>query len=267
MKTPHSHSFHSTFATVACIASLALASQLHAQTVITTSTGDGADTFANRTSSATNYGANTTFQVRGSGSSDDRMGYLRFDLGSTNPATITSPSLQLVAAGAITANFTLWGLVNGTNADAVSTSGGWSETGLTYANASGRSGNSAMATSSGAQAGTPSSYAVQIGTFSLSGLTDGSSFTLGTGLTNATQSTDLTANLLSFLQSDTNQVISFVFTSSTNSSSAFYSKEFSSGSNAPALSFSAVPEPSTYALLAGGMMMSVALLRRRRSQS
>ena len=259
--------FRSTFSIIACVASLGVASQLQAQTVITTAAGAGADTAGIRTSGTTNFGASTTFSVRGNGTSDDKMGYLRFDLGSVNPAGITAPSLKFVAAGSITASFTLWGLVNGTNADALSTSGGWSETGLTYGNASGRSGSSTMATSSGAQAGTPTAYAVQIGTFSLTGLTIGTSFTLGTALTNATQSVDLGANLLSFLQADTNHVVSFVLTSSTNTTSSFYSKEFSSAINAPALSFTPIPEPSTYALVAGGMIMGVALLRRRRTQS
>lgn len=267
MNTPHPLPLlRHAFSALVCLTSLGLASHLHAQTTITTATGDGADAWVGRTGQTTNNGGATTFQVR-AGNSDERLAYLRFDLGSVVPANITAPSLTLVAASNITATFTLWGLVNATNADALVTSGGWSETGLLFTNAPARTGTgNALTTSSGAQTGDPTSYAVQIGTFDLSSITAGTSITLGTGLTNATQSVGLTSGLLSFLQADTTRDVSFIITTAgTTTALSFYAKEFSSAVNAPALSFSTVPEPSTYALVTSGLMMGVALLRRRRS--
>jgi len=272
MNTPHPLPLlRHAFSALVCVTSLGLASHLHAQTTtITTATGDGADTWVGRTTGGDdNFGTATSVQIRAPGASDERLTYLRFDLGSVVPANITAPSLTLVAASNITATFTLYGLVNATTADALSTSGGWSETGLIFNTAPARTGTSGitMATTSSAQAGDPTSYAVQIGTFDLSSITAGTSITLGTGLTNATQSVGLTSGLLSFLQADTNRDVTFVLTTGTTVGGTFqiYSKEFSSAVNAPALSFSTVPEPSTYALVTSGLMMGVALLRRRRS--
>ena len=256
---------------------LAFTASVQGQVVIrSTLDGNGSDAYGRRTNSATNFGAATALTVQGSGSSDESLIYLRFDLsglaGGLTSDSIRFPDLALTTVSASIPNtviFSVFGLVDGTNADRVPngdvTTGGWLETGtnsLTFTNAPGRNG-STVTTSSGAQTGTPTSYGTDIGTFTLA-LSGGTTFTLGSNLSNVdSESATFAANLENFLRADTNGVATLVIRSSVNTAYQFASKENAGTGNEPTLSFTLVPEPGAAGLIAlGGLGL---LMRRRRN--
>ncbi len=230
--------------------------------------GDGADTYANERETSTPQGNLGEVLVK-TDSASRRIGYLRFDIGALGAGVtsddIRDASLTMTTSGTSN-NFTfgIFGLVDMTDADRApthdATTGGWNElnaAGLTWNNAPARNGGSISTTTS---YGTPSSYAVLLGTFELSSIAANTTFTVGFTTTNATQSVDLAGNLEDFLRADSNGLASLVIrrSGSNNSTlSAFHSKENTGGFTPPTLTFNTViPEPVSLSILGlGGLCL------------
>lgn len=280
-------------ATAMMVGSSALASMIVDRT---TAYGHGADAHVHDGNSTTtrnnNFGASVGLSSNNNGNNSARPVYLRFDISGITNGDISAADLMLTLAST-TANssFTLWGLVDGTNADRIPTgsasTGGWVEGNKAGATATGdeirwsgrpaspsTSATPTLTTNSLSPTGTPSAYAVELGTFSWGATapTVGTTISIGANPSSGlTVSSGLAADLLAFLQADTNGVVSFVITrpSSNGSLLSFHSKENLAGAEStnnplfnPTLSMSIIPEPGSLALLAAGALM---LLPQRRS--
>lgn len=243
----------------------------------TTAYGDGADTSFQSNNASTVYGASTTLRLTNDGSGANRgYAYMRFDLAGVDATTITSATLQfnfnVGGDNASPGTFALWGLVDGTAADARPDSSGWSEASLNYNNAPARQLNSSntINTDANAQTGTPAGYGVKLGTIAFSNTSawfNGNSMSLGS--TNAmgsgsgvTFDANLAANMLAFLQADTTGVVTFMMRQETSNNRVMniWSKErFASTSEgiAPTLSVvgDAIPEPASLALFGLGSLL------------
>jgi hypothetical protein len=250
----------------------------------TTAFGSGADSFIDENAKTTVRGGEGVMTVKWQGTSGNvtRAAYLRFDLSglaSIIPGTasddITVPNLRLTANTAATNlgtdTFEVWGLTDGTDADRTVTgstaTGGWLETGtgaLIYNNAFAFGSERLQSTSSGTPAGT----GILIGTFS--GVTPGETVTVGASPSGATVDAGFAANLATFLQADTNGLVTLMIQrqNNTNTNAGFFSKENTAGAGAtlepsyvPQLSFTLVPEPAALGMLG---LAALPLLGRRR---
>lgn len=227
-----------------------------AATTITTADGIGADTFIQQNSSGTNFGNSGTFNIKDDGNNNRRMSYLRFDLGSSynQQATITDADLTFTLASSADVTFEVYGLTDGTAPDNRAT--GWGETTVTWNSPEGlRSGNA------------PSGNFTSLGTFDMTDFTDGALITFGANDSNTISSSGFSDNLNTFLQSDTNGLVSFAIIRSAGGSSSvtqFYSKNSTDPlANDPSLSFANIPEPGSYAFGLGIIAIGLVAYRQR----
>ncbi len=269
-RNPYTHfqmkirSFHSISSLLVLFGAVTAATlpSASAQTVLTTANGIGADTFIQNTSGTTtnNYGTADIIRVKtpatGSG---DRLAYFRFDLGAsfTGQSLIgnVSFSLTLQETGSLSDTFELFALSDLSTPDIRAT--GWSETGVTWNSSQGLRGSGTN----------PSGSFTSIGTFNLTSNTSGSIISLGSVTSNASTSSGFATNLNSFLQADTNGLVTFAMKRNTSAEPAitvFSPKENILLQPFPTLSFTAVPEPATNAVIIAGGVLGVVMLRRRR---
>lgn len=174
------------------------------------------------------------------------MGLIRFDVSEYIAESLTGATLTLTFTGAPnTRDFLVYGLTD-------QTLDNWEEATTSYSNAPG-----ILPADLGAYQIDTNVWS-QLGTFTISA---------GAG-TKSSETSSL--NLDNFLTSNTNGLVSFLLISNATTNIEYYfdSKENASG-NAPLLDLpnaTAIPEPSTYAMLFGvGALAGVILVRRRRS--
>ncbi len=198
--------------------------------VITTATGTGADSYVNYGSNqGVNYGSSETAQVL-MGSSNDylRKAYFRFDLssvsGSITEATlsfrVTSPD-NLTGGGPVK----LYGLNDGVTGE------DWSETGITWSNAPANTLGDTAALDSNA---------TELAAFA--------------NINSTTTTVNFTSEILSFLQADTDNNVTFIVTGGSYLTGSpirynFYTKENTSTEPFPTLAITTIPEPSSIALI------------------
>lgn len=202
----------------------------------------------NGTSANTNFGLATVDQVkRQDGSVFTRKSYIGFDLSGMGSFPVATATLDLMfvdsGAGATLAGttyqFEIFGLIN-------ELFDSWSESTITWNNAPANQTNN----------GLNSMMVASLGTFSLTGK--------GLGLYSFTSPA-----LIDFLNSDTNDMATFIIRRSTNqpSSTQNYVHAFASTEHpslaGPTLNVTPVPEPSTL-LCVGAGLIGLGLLRRRR---
>lgn len=179
--------------------------------------------------------------------SPERLGMFKFDL--TNPDGSASALVEFAVFDADTTSAdsysgSFWALDAGWTATGSKLGTDWDETAIHYSNAPG------MSTTTD---GPDSSAMTQLGTFSVTGGT--------------TPTFDVSISLLSdFLQSD-NTVTIAIFTSSQSGTGDnwldWFSSETGSATTAPQLTYTVVPEPSSFGLLAGMLGLTWVMLRRR----
>lgn len=234
--------------------------------IITTATGtNGADSWVQANSAGTNNGSSQVVNVRTSDSSTgtvrNDLTYLRFDISSIQPGTVTNASLGLYnnrapLGGSYNRKINVYGLLNG---DAGDSATGWTESGINYNNAPGLV---SPPPTNGSSSGIDSTRTVLLGYFTTGGTTGD---LISTG--------DLSA-LASFLNADTNGLVTLILATddTTNSNQERYaSKEATSLSSGPAVTAGtyaprlevsvAIPEPAS---LGGLGVMGLALRRRAR---
>lgn len=216
--------------------------------------GASADSFVaygGGSNAGVNYGSSNTLVLKGA---DDntavpepgtaRKTYIKFALSNSDPVTSASLTLNFVNSGIGTFDtasgydsaafvFNVYGLNNSATAEA------WTESGITWANAPGNNATSATLAS-----GTTT---MLLGTFAVTGK--------GIGTTVSFSSDEL----VSFLNADTNDSVTFIITRTGKITNGFYnnyshavaSRETGSG---PTLSVSVVPEAGSFSLLFLGTM-------------
>ena len=240
----------------AAAALLALGGTASAQTTtITTADGVGADGEIWRQNGDENAGARETMRTENGG--NDWSFLIRFDT-STITGPVTSADITLTLGGLDTANLDsirLYGLDDG------STSGAGEDydegvqdratstnpDALTWDNAPGRQGFGSMPTQSGFD-----SEMTLLDTQNMQ-----STFTQGDTITWSSQA------LVDHINDDTTGRVVYGFsTGSAFGGTAFFTKENTSGFDAPTLT--TVPEPRAYALVGGALAFALVLLRRRR---
>ncbi|WP_309381317.1 DNRLRE domain-containing protein [Cerasicoccus frondis] len=204
-----------------------------------------ADTYVYLRNPDTVYGGDATFETANDGGTfglpkaDDRWAIMRFDISSeSKPFTTISLALEQISGDA--ADFVVYGVPD-LGADEF-----FDQSTYTF-------NTSAYAATTNAplnDGGLNKTNLLDLGSFSTSGAQN-ISFT--------------SAEMLSFANADTNNMLTFILYQSTQNKFArvFNSSEAASG-QVPQLSINAVPEPSTYALLAGALGLCITLLKRRR---
>ncbi|ABB32827.1 protein of unknown function DUF1555 [Geobacter metallireducens RCH3] len=200
------------------------------------------------TSANTNFGSALVDQVkRQDNSIYTRKSYFGFDLSGLGPYPIASATLDFnfVDSGAgttlagTTYQFEVFGLIN-------ELFDSWSESTITWNNAPANRTNNGLS----------NMMVASLGTFSLTGK--------GLGLHSFTS-----PELIDFLNSDTNDMATFIIRRNTNqpSNSQNYVHAFASSENTsiagPTLNVTPVPEPSTL-LCVGAGLIGLGLLKRRR---
>lgn len=241
-----------------CLALLGTASP-SAAAIITTDDGNGADTYVERGAGTSNFGTSPNLTVKrgtADNSSNNRQGFIRFDLSSVSPGTgspgndIESAILQLTvqtfsnATG--TAMFNIYGYLNGQGSE------NFGETTLTRNTAAGiidsaTSINTALPI--WANGGNP------LAQLTLTNGDAGKTFDIST------------PELLAFLNADTNNLVTFVVTRLTTGNSTtdnalnsgFAAREHETLAP-PTLVLTMIPEPSSVGLgilLAGGVAATV----------
>lgn len=230
---------------------------------ITTEDGQDADSFIFTNQPTKNFGNTTILGVKNDESvfTHGRQTYIRMDLASLS-GPITDASLTLTAiATDITFNppvlytFDLWGLNDG-------------HTGEWWVEGNGENGVTGATppspiTWNNAPANDPTNGGLIVGQATLLG-----GFTISNTLLDGEQVAISTLNLLEFLQSDTNDVVTLIVTRrgitqpSPNVPHRFASKEHSTLAP-PTLELTAVPEPSSAVLVATGLAGLAAIGRRR----
>jgi hypothetical protein len=225
------------------VLTLGLSYPLAAAIIITTNDTGGADAYVESTTPTTNWGNGTTLLVKDSGAF--RKSYLRFGLSPVTNTVLTATfgmtltSTQLTANGTQTLN--VYGLNNGDPGES------WGETTITWNNAP------------------------QNDTTSASGLLSNTTFlgsiTVTYGMTAGTLLSFSGANLVTFLNSDTDHLATFIVvgTGGINAAEIFASRENGTYA-APTLTMDVVPEASTTAFLlyAAAACFVVYVYRRRR---
>ena len=262
---------------------------------ITTAAGDGADTWASTQNPTTVNGSQNGARVSTDGAGGNRgTAFLRFDLANALQNTITGGTLSFSfnrgGDQASAGPFQLFGMVDGTDADARPGDGGWREDTLTQRNApmlSGTDFTTFFLSDPLNQGGNPQAYGVLLGSFTFNdtAFQNGQAVTLGATNSVAFGSmsvsgdgvNSLGVNLNNFLQSDTNGLVTFGIrqVNTNNRAMTIFTKERPTtvpGSPVPTLSFDAdlrpadepapaVPEPASAAMVA---LAGLALTARRR---
>ena len=219
---------------------------------ITTAEGDGADTFVDANSAGSNFGTDERARVRGDKASRARKPYLRFDLSSVvaSGAAITDGYLILTIQETIDASdfvdplfLELWSIDDGATGDALAD---WSETGLTWTN------SLTSAQNDGSANGMAGAGTTLLGSIDVSG-----------GVTAGNTLTFDGPDVLTFLQNDTNNLVSFALTYGQDEGTSLGIATKENGTyDAPTLVV--IPEASTFALIVG--VASFFLIVRRRSR-
>lgn len=192
----------------------------------------------------TNFGSDTTLVGVGNAAASGswQKSYILFDASGLTGQTLTSVSgLTMVYTPASNRSGTFY-LITGAGANS------WTETGITWNNAPandtasgiGFSGAGFTATTLGSATGNGSVVPI---TLSISGAAE-------------------TALLSALNTGDRMATIAFAHVSSSNTFTV-YSSDFNSGASSPYLTYTAVPEPSTFALIGLGLA-AVACFRRRK---
>lgn len=228
--------------------------------MISTGDGNGADARLQSGASAdTNFGATTTLDIKNTTDpAFQRKGIFRFDISGLTPQQISEAVLELTVDGFLGNSssdewiFDIYGLNDGHPGE------GWDENAVTWNNAPGND----TASGNGVLAGDVFGGDA-LGSFSV----------LGQGVTGTKvgiNSNDF-ADLLAFLQSDTDGQVSFLLTrrqseqqGDSNVVHRFYTHE-NSAETGPKLMltlYSPVPEPASASLM---LLSGLALLRRRRA--
>lgn len=240
------------------LAALSFSLTLVSPAQVVTTINTFADAYIDFGGPAENYGTLPELFVRAEG--PDPLGpnnektYMKFDvsslLGSGENFSTSSLSMTMSRPGnaSTTAALTIHGIVD--NLDS------WTEGDITWNNApkndttsrSALLGNTVVLGTATIPAGTPQETVI---TFSDTGLTDYLNWTAGV-------IADPYGNGAS---ADT--ITTIIVTGSNGALGAFYSKE-GSGTRLPQLTVTAVPEPGTYALVAGFVTFGLILLRRHR---
>ncbi len=171
-------------------ASLILFTHLTGAVVITTADGNGADAHVVSNTPNDNFGDVEFVAVKNdSGNNIDRKGYFRFDL--SNLGTVSDGSLNLVyvnqtGASAIPSTYNIYGLIDGDTGEL------WDESGITW--------NNAPANITGSGNAFDNARATLLGMFSINVTTA----VFGDVITITTP------EISSFLQADTNQMVTFM---------------------------------------------------------
>lgn len=205
-----------------------------------------------------NYGSATELFVRAEGpnplSTNNEKAYIAFDLsgqlGSGEIFDNTSLSLTMSRPGNSTTDVTLTihGIVD--NQDS------WTESGITWNNAPKNDTSSRSALLSNT---------VVLGTYTITAGTAAETV-ISFANTDLTSYLNWTAGAVSDPYGNgasTDTIATIIVTGNNGALGAFYSKN-GSGTRLPKLDVTAVPEPSTYALMAGFVTLGLILLRRRR---
>lgn len=246
--------------------------------IITTATGtNGADAYIQFGTATTNYGSLDALTIKYGGNdtgTTNRKGYLRFDLSSiTDLVTDASLSLTLALNNGGSTNttpqnftFNVYGLNDGTTAGGGFLGEDWSESAITWSNApanitSGAGAGNAVKTGAGTTNGGQTAL---LGSFSVNADPSGTTLLALSG-----------TNLVNFLNADTDNRATLIITrtgwtsgggspapSQGGANSAFATKEHLTLS-APTLNVTVIPEPSTLALAAIGLLGLVEIGRRR----
>ncbi len=235
-------------------ASLALAAALACLSTTTAAAQTveaAADTYiqfhATSGASNTNYGSATSLATANDGGSfgmpkdGDRFFFIRFDLSLfTAPFSAGQVSLDLQKISGDPADFVVYAIAD------LGDDENFNESTYTFNN----SAYAATATDPNNDGGLNKTNLINLGTFSSTVAAEQISFTSGA--------------LVDFLNADTNGIATFIIYQSTQNKSlrAFASREHAT-LNGPTLNVTAIPEPSSYAALAGSSLLGLALIRRK----
>lgn len=228
--------------TAGLITSLLMASTAQAVTILATD-----DAFIRGTTQAdNNFGSAATLTVNPNSpiNSSTRKVYIQFDLSSLNVSQITDATLDLVTTGDTQGALTmaLWSL-NDLNAGE-----NWDQSTITWNNAPENDTSDAVNLLGGA---------TQLGSFAYPANSSGDTVSISL------------AGVLSTLQADTNDVVTFILAGDSvggNTFHAFQSLEAGAGTG-PVLNVTLIPEPSTYAALFGGLVLCSVMVARRKQVS
>lgn len=215
---------------------------------VTTSTGNGADSYIWAAGKSTNYGTSQVIAVkRDTGLGNSRKGYLRFDFGSTLE-TVTDATLDLYYSGTNTgignkpanpSTYTVYGLNDGHLHE------NWSETGITWNNAPGNITSSSS--------GFNSSETTYLGTFDINFNT-----------TSAGDKVSFTSQaLINFLNDDSNGLVTLLLSrKQANFSIEYFSSKEHTLLPDPTLTVNTVPLPASFYLFGSALIV---LYARKRS--
>ena len=219
-------------------------SQLAGAVIVTTADGNGADAHVASNQATTNFGSTEFVAVKNdSGNLIDRKGYFRFDLGGIGTASGGTLNLVYVGqsgASAVPSTYSVYGLVDGDVGES------WDELGITWSNAP------ANVTSSGSAFN--AARATLLGQFSLNVTTAvlGDVFTIAT------------PELSSFLQNDTNQLVTFMVSrNQLNFANEWFSSKESLGFGPAFVDVSVVPVPAAVWLFGSGLVGLMGIARKK----